>query len=455
MSSSGVPEGGCAIRAQALGKHYQIYESPRDRLKQFVVPRLQRLAGLPPRRYYREFWALQDVSFEIRPGETVGIVGRNGSGKSTLLQIVSGTLHPSCGSVDVNGRVAALLELGSGFNPEFTGRENVYMSGAVLGLSRAEVDERFEAIRAFADIGDFIEQPVKTYSSGMYVRLAFAVIAHADADILVIDEALSVGDAYFVQKCMRFLRGFMERGTLLFCSHDSGAVNNLCDRALLLRNGRLEMAGTPKEVTEHYLADLHGAAPERGRPEPVRPPSRPAAGAPAAPAQAAGGELEIFRFGPDNSGFGAGGARIVEVRFFDLQGAPQAFVTGGEDVVLEIRCEAVEDLLHPIVGFQFKDRLGQVLFAENTLAACRAEDIPVAAGGSFAARFAFRLPLLPVGDYSVTAAVADGTEASHVQQHWIHDALIVRAHASRVSYGLVGLPMSEIAIQRISCDAQE
>lgn len=452
MSFDAAPEDVCAIRAQALGKHYQIYETPRDRLKQFVAPRLQRLAGLPPRRYYREFWALRDVSFEIRPGETVGIVGRNGSGKSTLLQVVSGTLHPSCGSVDVNGRVAALLELGSGFNPEFTGRENVYMSGAVLGLSRQEVDARFEAICAFADIGDFIEQPVKTYSSGMYVRLAFAVIAHAEADILVIDEALSVGDAYFVQKCMRFLRGFMERGTLLFCSHDSGAINNLCDRAILLNDGRLEMAGTPKDVTEYYLAALHAAVPGRGRTMPPPSAARPAAPAPAVPAQDAS-PLEIFRFEPGQSGFGAGGARIAGVRFLDARGAPLAFITGGEDVVLEIRCEAVEDLAQPIVGFQFKDRLGQVLFAENTLAAGRSAVVAPAAGDAFAARFAFRLPLLPVGDYSVTAAVAEGTAAHHVQHHWIHDALIVRAHASAVSYGLVGIPMHEVTLATETRDA--
>ena len=210
-----------AIRVENLSKCYTLYDAPRDRLKQFVLPRLQRGIGKPSRNYYREFWALKDISFEIRKGETVGIIGRNGSGKSTLLQILCGTLTPNSGTVAINGRVAALLELGAGFNPDFTGRENVYMNGSVLGLTKEQIDARFDEIAAFADIGEFLFQPVKTYSSGMYVRLAFAVIAHVDAEILIIDEALAVGDAFFVQKCMRFLRDFMTRGTVLFASHDT------------------------------------------------------------------------------------------------------------------------------------------------------------------------------------------------------------------------------------------
>lgn len=219
--------GDVAIRVTGLGKTYKIHDAPSDRLKEMLIAPLRRRLGLRKKSYSRTFKALQDVSFELRKGETTGIIGRNGSGKSTLLQIICGTLAPSEGTVEVNGRVAALLELGSGFNPDFTGRENVYMNGAILGLSEAEIDAKFDSIHAFSEIGDFIERPVKTYSSGMMVRLAFAVIAHVDADILVVDEALSVGDAFFVQKCMRFLRKFMETGTVLFVSHDTGAVINL------------------------------------------------------------------------------------------------------------------------------------------------------------------------------------------------------------------------------------
>ena len=190
-----------SIKVENLSKCYQVYEQPRDRLRQFVMPRIRRMAGLKPKQYFREFWALRDVSFEVKKGETVGIIGRNGSGKSTLLQMICGTLNPSSGSITGTGRISALLELGSGFNPEFTGRENVYMNAAVLGLDKEEIDARFDGIAAFADIGDFIEQPVKTFSSGMVVRLAFSVAINVDPEILIVDEALSVGDELFQRKC--------------------------------------------------------------------------------------------------------------------------------------------------------------------------------------------------------------------------------------------------------------
>lgn len=241
-----------AIRVAGLGKCYHLYDKPRDRL-------LQMLAR-GRKRFYRDFWALKDVSFEVRRGETLGIIGRNGSGKSTLLQLICGTLSPTDGEVDVNGRVAALLELGAGFNPEFSGRENVYMNGAVLGLSRAEIDARYADIVAFAELGDFIDQPVKTYSSGMHVRLAFSVAIHVDPEILVIDEALSVGDAFFQAKCARVMRDIIARGaTVLFVSHDTAAVKSLCRRAVLLEGGRLKFVGEVNAAVEIYYASLVAA----------------------------------------------------------------------------------------------------------------------------------------------------------------------------------------------------
>ena len=248
-----------AIRVSNLSKCYPIYDTPRDRLKQFVVPRLQGLAGQAPKQYFREFWALKDVSFEVKKGETVGIIGRNGSGKSTLLQMICGTLSPTGGSVETRGRIAALLELGSGFNPEFTGRENVYMNAAVLGLSREEVDARFDDIAAFADIGQFIEQPVKTYSSGMFVRLAFAIQANVDPEILIVDEALAVGDAYFVHRCMARFHDLQRRGTtIIFVSHDASSVKRLCSRVLWLKDGSLTLVGNATTVVDAYLQDLFG-----------------------------------------------------------------------------------------------------------------------------------------------------------------------------------------------------
>lgn len=246
-----------AIRVQNISKCFLIYNAPHDRLKQFILPRLQRLARLTPKQYFREFWALKDVSFEAKKGETIGIVGRNGSGKSTLLQIICGTLTPTHGSIQSRGRIAALLELGSGFNMEFTGRENVYLNAAVLGLSKEEVDAKFDDIASFADIGEFIEQPVKTYSSGMIIRLAFAVSVCVDPDILVVDEALSVGDAAFQFKCLERMKHLTASGTtLLFVSHDMGMVKSFCHKVIYLEHGQEKMIGQPDAVAEQYFLDI-------------------------------------------------------------------------------------------------------------------------------------------------------------------------------------------------------
>lgn len=238
-----------AVEVSNLSKCYHIYDKSHQRLLQSLIRNRK--------QFYREFWALQDVSFQIKKGETVGIIGRNGSGKSTLLQLICGTLKPTQGTVKTYGRIAALLELGSGFSLEYTGRENVYMNGTLLGLTKSEIDERFDDIAAFADIGDFIEQPVKTYSSGMLVRLAFSIIVHVDADILIVDEALSVGDAFFQAKCARVLRDIINRGaTVLFVSHDTSSVKALCQRALLLASGRSVYMGEVNDAIEKYYSSI-------------------------------------------------------------------------------------------------------------------------------------------------------------------------------------------------------
>ena len=238
------------ISAKNLGKCYQLYANTQDRLKQFL--------WRGKRQYYREFWALNDVSFDIMPGEVVGIVGRNGSGKSTLLQLVCGTLMPTSGEVVVKGRVAALLELGAGFNPEFTGRENVLMSAAIMGLSQKEIAARFEEIVDFSGVRDFIDQPVKTYSSGMYVRLAFSVAINVDPDILVIDEALSVGDGAFARKSFDRIMALKNAGkTILFCSHSMYQVEALCGRGLWLERGGLRLLDKAASVTVAYQTELN------------------------------------------------------------------------------------------------------------------------------------------------------------------------------------------------------
>jgi lipopolysaccharide transport system ATP-binding protein len=449
MSSSDL-----AISASGLWKAYRIFERPQDRLKQAIVPRLASVLGLPRPKYFREFEALRDVTFDVRRGETVGIIGRNGAGKSTLLQILCGTLAPSAGAVNIKGRVAALLELGSGFNPEFTGRENVLLNASVLGLTNDQIRERFDRIAAFADIGDFIERPVKTYSSGMVVRLAFAVISHVDADILVIDEALSVGDAYFTQKCMRFLRSFMQRGTVLFVSHDTGAVLNLCQRAIWLQSGSIKAIGDPKDLIDDYLADYFRSM--QGDDEVL------GAGLPTATtrdeeevidqrmayinATSLRNDLEVFRFNAESSEFGLGGAQIVDVGLFSA-GRRINWCVGGELVTLCIRCKARGDLSSPILGFQVKDRLGQTLFSDNTFISYARDPQFARAGRILQAEFTFRMPILPVGDYSVSAAIAEGTQAEHVQHHWMHEALLFKSHSSSVSTGLVGVPMKTVELR--------
>lgn len=249
--------GDIAIRVQNLSKCYQLYDRPEDRLKQAIYPRLRRLLGKEPKNYAREFWALRDVSFEVKKGETVGIIGRNGSGKSTLLQLICGTLNPTSGNIQTSGRIAALLELGAGFNPEFTGRENVYMNGALLGLSQQEIDAQFDDIAAFADIGQFIDQPVKTYSSGMYVRLAFASAISVEPEILVVDEALAVGDFVFTLKCLKRIEDLRTKGSsILFVSHDVALVQKLSDRALYLHMGELVAFGDTATACSRYISSM-------------------------------------------------------------------------------------------------------------------------------------------------------------------------------------------------------
>jgi lipopolysaccharide transport system ATP-binding protein len=253
-----------AIKVENISKCFHIYDQPRDRLKQFVLPPWQQMVGVQKSQYYREFWALQNVSFEVKKGETVGIVGRNGSGKSTLLQMICGTLSPTSGSIQARGRIAALLELGSGFNPEFTGRENVYLNASILGLHNDEIDQRFDSIVDFADIGDFIDQPVKTYSSGMMVRLAFAVAINVEPQILIVDEALSVGDELFQRKCFSRIEAIRKAGaTILFVSHAGGTVVELCDRAVLLDAGELLAMGRPKQIVGRYQKLLYAPANKR------------------------------------------------------------------------------------------------------------------------------------------------------------------------------------------------
>lgn len=435
-----------SISVRGLSKCYCVYDRPSDRLKQMLYR--------GRRSYYREFWALQDVSFDLTPGQTLGVIGRNGSGKSTLLQMICGTLSPTCGKVQIKGRTAALLELGSGFNPEFTGRENVYMNAALLGLTPEEVDARFQDIVDFADIGEHIDQAVKTYSSGMYVRLAFAIIAHVDADILVIDEALAVGDAFFTQKCMRFLRQFQKTGTLLFVSHDTHSVIGLCTRALWLEKGTVVADGSPKEVCERYLEAFYEAQQGKSSTTTFRAPAAvPESGAmkdqrlEVVNQSSLRNDLHVFKFNLEGNSFGLGGAQITGVVLLDRQRNPLSWIVGGETIILGVTVHIHEPLDSPIVGFLVKDRLGQAIFGDNTYLSYVDRPVPCAKGTQLRAEFVFSMPILPAGTYSVTVAVANGSQQDHVQHHWIHDALFFKSESSMVATGLVGIPMLSINLE--------
>lgn len=433
-----------AISVKEVTKTYKLYDTHADRVKEVFHPLRK--------KYHRPFNALTDVSFDVNKGETLGIIGQNGSGKSTLLQIICGILQPTSGSVEVNGRVSALLELGAGFNPEFTGRHNVYINGSILGLAHEEIEARFDEIAAFADIGDFINQPVKSYSSGMYIRLAFAVIAHVDADILIIDEALAVGDAFFVQKCMRFLRKFMEHGTVLFVSHDIGAVINLSNRAVWLQKGMTKLMGPPKEISEAYLAALYeeqqGQSAVRLDNDSDLMESNEAdykdMRLDYLNTTNLRNDIELFEFQTDAASFGDRWATIVSVAMVDKNGTPLSWVVGGENISLVIEGRAHTELFRPIIGFLIKDRLGQTLFGDNTYITYQSKPVSVASGQIFQAQFSFRMPLLPVGDYSIAVAVAEGTQKNHLQHHWVHDAVVFKSHASVICHGLVGIPMKNI-----------
>lgn len=436
-----------AIKVENLSKCYHIYDKPRDRLAQMFF--------WGRRQYYREFWALKDVSFEIKKGETVGIIGRNGSGKSTLLQLICGTLAQTTGTIQTNGRVAALLELGSGFNPEFTGRENVYLNASILGLTPEEIDARYEDIVRFADIGDHMEQPVKTYSSGMYVRLAFSVIAHVDADILVIDEALAVGDAVFTQKCMRYIRNFREKGTLLFVSHDMNSVLNLCKDAVWLDHGNIRRQGAAKTIAEEYLQytlqEVYGGATEL---EPVGRDIEPAdktnkTVAPFIEAKPLDVYESRYRLSENMAvakGWKSGGGEIKRIQLQLDDGTIPAVFKGGELVSMMIEAEIFSDMTNPILGFLLRDRLGQDLFGENTLPFTTLNARSVKAGEHIRAEFVFRLPMLPNGHYAVMVSLASGDLYNNIQHHYLHDALIVHVSDSRIRWGLVGVPFYDVKL---------
>ncbi|MHB1207971.1 MAG: ABC transporter ATP-binding protein [Rhodospirillaceae bacterium] len=435
------------IAVRDVRKHYTLYRSPSQRIMHLFWPR----------KVYPRFEALKGVSFRVRRGETVGIIGQNGAGKSTLLQVITGTIPASSGEVAVHGRVAALLELGAGFEPDFTGRENITLNGTILGLTSRELTERMDAIIDFAELREFIDRPVRTYSSGMFMRLAFSVAAHVDADVLIIDEALSVGDARFTQKCMRFLKDFRQHGSILFVSHDLGAVSGLCDRAVWLDHGLIRGEGAAIDVCEQYVASMfekpaadmlpsaHIDRPRHSVPEADQIVLYDAASA----LTPRGGVTSCSPFNPAASGFGIGGSAIIDAGLVDpVSGHRLDRVSEGQEVDLRIAVKAEVPVERPIFGFYIKDRLGQLLLGDNTYRA-DIPQVPIPAGGRMAARFRFRWPALAHGPYTLTVSSADGTMEHHVQRHWLHDAVVFEVLSSSATTSLVGLPITLVVVDRL------
>jgi lipopolysaccharide transport system ATP-binding protein len=413
------------VEFRDVSKSYPIYSSPSDRLKE--------LACLNRVSFHRDFWAVRDITFQIQQSEMFCIIGENGSGKSTLLQMVAGILHPSSGHVSVRGRVAALLELGSGFNPEFTGRDNVYVNAAILGLSKKEITAKFEQIEAFAEIGDFIDQPVKTYSSGMAVRLAFSVAIHVDPEILLVDEALAVGDIYFHQRCMRKVHELREKGvTILFVSHSMGDVKSLGDRALWLENGRIrDMGNTDRVVTQYlaamfekdsnYLTTLHKEA-QRIAHAPVEAP-------------------EIVDTLPNvDHRFGDGRAEVIGIAIRNLGGQNVHLLEPLSAIIVRISVRALEDITLPIVGFIMRNHIGLDFAGTNTAR----EDFelpPMTAGDIFTVDFHLQIPELYPSTFSFSPAIADGTLHAYTTCDWVDNAIVLQmSPADGEIYGHLHLP---------------
>ncbi len=414
-----------AVEFQGVSKSYPIYEAPGDRLKELLTFNCV--------RRHRDFWALDDVSFQVRRGETFCVVGENGSGKSTLLQLVAGILQPTSGTVDVKGRVSALLELGSGFNPEFTGRENVYLNGSILGFSTREIDQRYKDITEFAEIGDFVDQPVKTYSSGMVVRLAFAVAINVDPEILLVDEALAVGDIYFRQRCMRKVHELRSRGiTILFVSHAIGDVKAIGDRVLWLEHGRVVDLGETDRVVAKYLAAMvekdSAYLKLKTRPEMRKPHARVTA-------------PEVVESIPNiDHRYGDGRAEVLGIAVLDEHARPLQLLDPCGRVVVRISVRAREEVPLPIVGFMMRNHLG-IDFSGTNTANEGYELPPMSAGDVYTVDFHVDLPELYPGTFSFSPAIADGTLMGYKMCDWIDNAVTLQmGHGEARIYGYLRMP---------------
>lgn len=416
-----------AIKVSNLSKVYKLYDKPTDRLKEALHPF--------KKHYHKDFYALNDINFEIKKGETVGIIGKNGAGKSTLLKIITGVLNPTEGEVQVNGRISSLLELGAGFNPEYTGMENIYLQGTLMGYSHEEMQAKLDDILTFADIGDFIHQPVKSYSSGMFARLAFAVAINVEPDILIVDEALSVGDMRFQQKCFRKFKELQDANTtILFVTHDTGAIINYCSQVIWIHEGKKYLEGRPDDVCKKYISfmayglettiekdisseektHLNSCEVENFAEQNIEPKLTDLGTfANKIPKSVWISTNRVERFGDKE-------AEIIEACLVDMKYRNVFQIQGSETIILGLKFNCYKDLRNLIFGFIIKDNKGNSVFGTNTAIENKSFEIN-ASNKTYNFFFAFEIPRLACGEYSLTTSIASGSQQINEQHDWIHD----------------------------------
>lgn len=447
MNESVATELPIAIEARGLGKSYRRHYGSAARLLDFANYLLR---GRRSPRFFETSHVLRDIELTVPMGKSLGIIGQNGSGKSTLLKMVASIISPTSGTLHVNGRVASIIELGAGFNPEDTGLQNIYSYLTMYGIPSGVFPEKIGQIIEFSGLGDKVAAPVKTYSSGMVVRLAFAIIAHLDADILLVDEALAVGDAVFSQKCIRFIKTFKKRGTILFVSHDLNALQSFCDEVIWLHDGVIYARGAARQVCEAYLEftlsadypELANKLASGGTTEPNARLSPVAELKPENPSAI----VEITPEPDLTKGFGGGQAEIVDVFLCTPDGVRRSTLNGGELVELHVRALAKVSIQSPIIGFLVKNPRGVEIFGENTLHDLQSAPLYFEAGEEYQIVFRFIFPLLPSGDYTLTVTVADGDFYQHKQLVWRSDILVLRVAAERFRYGLIGVKDTTISV---------
>jgi ABC transporter related protein len=437
-----------AIEVRGVSKFYNLYERPQDRVKE--------LFSLTKKKYHTLYKALDQVSFTVKKGETLGIIGRNGAGKSTLLKLITGVITPSEGSIETRGEISALLELGTGFNPEYTGYENIFLNGSMRGFSDEEMQEKVKEIVDFADIGEYMGQPVKTYSSGMFARLAFAVMISFKPEILIVDEALSVGDIFFQQKCNTFMKEEMKGVTKLLVTHDMNSIANMADRVILIDRGKIIREGKPLEVIEDYLKLLHTSVFQSeeaaAKDEDARLNAATEAEAEALALEAAAREKEKAEIGwvdaPKESIGGAQDILIDRCRML-INGEAVDVVKPGDEVRIELLLHAKKDADNIIIGYTFKDKYGNSIFAQSTLG----ENIMIEGvkqGEVRKASLSFHWPEVKEGDYFLTLGIGEGYDQMvHTVQCWVHSVLHVQAIALKPMHGIINHVIEEFKIERI------